>query len=118
MADHMRIFDELISAILQDTSTNHSYIEIFPICNVGMSLQALFLCRVILGLRKVFYPNTDFKIGIIGCGNVGSLMLRTLTDFSGIKPFRVMVSTRRPETLHAFQKDGVYICNDNQRVCI
>lgn len=116
MEEHMKVFDPLIGEILKEPSVDKTYIEIFPLCNVTISLQALYICKTIMALRKPFYPRYDFKVGIIGCGNVGGLLLRTLTDLSGVKPFRLMVSTKRPETLQDFQKEGVFICNDNQKV--
>lgn len=116
MEDHMKIFDPLIGEVLKEPTVDKTYVEIFPLCNVTISLQALYICKTIIALRKPFYPKYDFRIGIIGCGNVGSLLLRTLTDLSGVKPSRVMVSTRRPETLQSFQREGIYVCNDNQKV--
>ena len=118
MANYMKVFDGLTNELLHDPASDKGYLEIFPLCNVSISLQALYLSHLIMALRKAFYPHYDFRIGIIGCGNVGSLLLRTLTDLSGVKPFRIMVSTRRPETLATFQRDGVYVCSDNQKVCM
>ena len=118
MADHMDVFDPLIGEILNVPSGDKPYIEIFPLCNVSIALQSLYIVRTILSLRKQFYPHSDLRIGIIGCGHTGCLLLRTIADLSDVKPYRIMVSTRRPETLRSFQRDGVFICSNNQRVCI
>ncbi|KAH7815587.1 oxidoreductase [Monocercomonoides exilis] len=112
----MENFDPFVTEILNNKTSDKTYIELFPLCNVAISLQALFITKTISLLRKPFYPSYDFKIGMIGCGTVGSLLLRTLLDFSGIKPHKFVVSTRRPETLSHFQKEGVFVCYDNQKV--
>ncbi|KAK2960324.1 putative serine/threonine protein kinase [Blattamonas nauphoetae] len=71
--------------------------QLFPLSNVSISLQALYITHLFSEVRKPFYPNTDYHIGLIGCGTVGSLLLRTLLDYSGLSPLRFFVSTPHPE---------------------
>ena len=112
----MEKFNEYFDEVLKASPVNRSYAELFPLANISIALQALYISRTLLEIRKPFYPTSDFRIGLIGCGNVGGLLLRTLTDLSGIPPSRLMVSTRRPETLIEFQNEGISICYDNQKV--
>ena len=39
------------------------------------------------------------KIGILGCGRLGSQLAHSLITFGNIDPEDIKVSTRRPETL-------------------
>jgi hypothetical protein len=116
MASPMDVFDEFITELLKDPSIDRSYVDIFPLCSTSIAVQSLYIVRLINMIRRPFYPGYDFRVGFIGCGTVGSLMLQTLLSFSGLKPSRFMVSSRRPETLQKFQQDGVFVCFDNQKV--
>lgn len=112
----MEAFDELIADIVKDSCSDTAFIEVFPLCNVAAGLQSLFLARTFAALRHPFYPKTDVRIGMIGCGSIGALVLRTLLDFSGISAYRFFVSTRRPELLTEFQKEGVNVFFNNQKI--
>ena len=43
------------------------------------------------------------KVGILGCGRVGSQLAHCLLTYAGVAPKNLKISTRRPETL------GIYI---------
>jgi len=42
----------------------------------------------------------SFRLGIIGCGRVGSLILRALLERGVIPPTRILVATRKPSNQH------------------
>jgi phosphoglycerate dehydrogenase-like enzyme len=44
-------------------------------------------------------PKDPVKIGIMGCGRLGSQLAHCLLTYGGVKPKDIKVSTRRPETL-------------------
>ncbi|CAD5117422.1 DgyrCDS6192 [Dimorphilus gyrociliatus] len=51
------------------------------------------------------------KIGIIGCGRIGSQLASCLLSFGEVSPAELKIATRRPETLSDLEKRGVY-CTD------
>ena len=59
-----------------------------------------------------------FKVGIIGCGQVGTVILTKLLEVrEQFHNLSLMVSTRQPHLLRPFQKDfGVECVFDNQKV--
>ena len=44
-------------------------------------------------------PKDPVKIGIMGCGRLGSQLAHCLLSYGSVKPKDIKVSTRRPETL-------------------
>jgi hypothetical protein len=56
------------------------------------------------------------KVGLIGCGRLGTAILQDLIAGGGIKAANLQVSTRRFENLHAFSKLGVQCYFDNVRL--
>ena len=60
----------------------------------------------------------SFKVGIIGCGQVGTVILTKLLEVrEQFHNLSLIVSTRQPHLLRPFQKDfGVECVFDNQKV--
>ena len=55
----------------------------------------------------------NFKLGIIGCGTIGTIIVETLLSMGILKPNEIIISTRRPQTLqHRFKKILVVIENE------
>jgi len=48
---------------------------------------------------KVLQPDEPLHIGVIGCGRLGSQLVRTLLSFGEVEPDELHISTRRPEAL-------------------
>jgi len=47
-----------------------------------------------------------FKVGIIGCGHIGTMILTKLLEIAGsFNNLKVMVSTRQPHLLRPFQQE-------------
>ena len=44
-------------------------------------------------------PRDPLKVGIIGCGRLGSQLAHSLITYGGINAKDIKISTRRPETL-------------------
>jgi pyrroline-5-carboxylate reductase len=59
-----------------------------------------------------------FKIGIIGCGHVGTMILTKLLEIqSSFNNLQVVVSTRQPHLLRPFQQEhGIEVGYNNERV--
>ena len=55
-------------------------------------------------------PRDPLKVGILGCGRLGSQLAHCLITYGGINPKDIKISTRRPETL------GMYSCYINRNV--
>lgn len=55
----------------------------------------------------------SLKVGIIGCGMLGTTLLRALLDSGSFDPDKICVSTRRPEALLHFSAAGVRCVYDN-----
>ncbi|XP_070576714.1 NADP-dependent oxidoreductase domain-containing protein 1-like [Ptychodera flava] len=53
------------------------------------------------------------KIGILGCGRLGSHLVNTLFTYADVEPEDLKISTRRPETLGELQEKGVHCFHDN-----
>ncbi|KAK3094039.1 hypothetical protein FSP39_023312 [Pinctada imbricata] len=53
------------------------------------------------------------KIGLLGCGRLGSQLAHCLLTYGGIHPKHLKISTRRPETLEYLQNKGVDCFHDN-----
>ncbi|XP_022333504.2 NADP-dependent oxidoreductase domain-containing protein 1-like [Crassostrea virginica] len=56
------------------------------------------------------------KVGIIGCGRLGSQLAHCLLTYGRVKPKDLRVSTRRPETLEYLQNKGVDCFHDNVKL--
>jgi hypothetical protein len=110
------ISEELYTRTLNKNNIGENLIEIFPLINVSISLQSLYITKVVMQLRRIFYPSKSLRIGFIGCGTIGTLLLRSLIDFTGILSNKFYVSSRTPEKLQNFEKEGVHIFWDNQRI--
>ncbi|XP_072163621.1 NADP-dependent oxidoreductase domain-containing protein 1-like [Diadema setosum] len=61
-------------------------------------------------------PRDPVRIGIIGCGRMGSHLVNTLITYSDVLPHEIQISTRRPETLAHFKKKGVECMYNNAKV--
>ena len=59
-----------------------------------------------------------FKVGLIGCGQVGTMILTKLLEIQGQIPnLKLMVSTRQPHLLRAFQQEfGIWVDFNNERI--
>jgi len=59
-----------------------------------------------------------FKIGILGCGHLGTMILTKLLEISGsFNNLKLMISTRQPHLLRPFvQEFGVIAEFNNERV--
>ena len=59
-----------------------------------------------------------FKIGIIGCGHLGTMILTKLLEISGsFNNLQLLVSTRQPHLLRPFQQEfGVIAEYNNERI--
>lgn len=62
--------------------------------------------------------NPVFKVGLIGCGQVGTMILTKLLEIQAQIPnLKLMVSTRQPHLLRAFQQEfGIWVDFNNERV--
>ena len=63
-------------------------------------------------LPQIKPENVNFKIGIIGCGNIGKEIVKALL-MNGFKPSQVLISTRRPASLEKITNLGVQCFCDN-----
>ena len=57
------------------------------------------------------------KIGIIGVGNIGSIIARRLVESKVVDPEDVILSNRSREKLVPFQKTGYTIADSNEELC-
>lgn len=57
------------------------------------------------------------KIGIVGVGNIGSIIARRLIESKIANPGDVVLSNRSKEKLASFQKSGYTIANSNEELC-
>ncbi|XP_059108881.1 NADP-dependent oxidoreductase domain-containing protein 1 isoform X1 [Peromyscus eremicus] len=96
--------------------------------------HALFFCKLFCtlrellqeGRRKIHPRSVSFdaavaedeklKVGIIGCGHLGKQLVNVLLRLVPIPPESLQISTRRPESLAEFQKQGVRCLYDNPAV--
>ena len=70
-----------------------------------------------INTKKPFDDYNRLKIGIIGCGRLGTHIIKGLFEYSNVKPGDLMISTKRPEALlDDFIEHGVICCHDNIRV--
>jgi pyrroline-5-carboxylate reductase len=60
----------------------------------------------------------EFKVGILGCGQVGTVLLTKLLEVKDqFHNLKMIVSTRQPHLLRPFQQEfGVECVFDNQKV--
>lgn len=58
-------------------------------------------------------PRDPLKIGILGCGRVGSQLADCFLTYGNINPKDIKISTRRPETLEYLLNKGVDCFHDN-----
>ena len=57
------------------------------------------------------------KIGFIGCGRLGTHIVKALLQYGNILPEDMVISTRRPESfLDDFKEMGITCCYDNEKV--
>lgn len=59
----------------------------------------------------------NMKIGIIGVGNIGSIIARRLVEGKVVDPEDVILSNRSKEKLVSFQKTGYAIADTNEELC-
>jgi len=57
------------------------------------------------------------KVGIIGVGNIGSIIARRLVEGKIVDPEDVILSNRSKEKLVPFQKSGYTIADTNEELC-
>lgn len=53
------------------------------------------------------------KVGILGCGRLGSQLAHCLLTYGGVRPKDLKVSTRRPETLGTFFTSNTSLIKQN-----
>ncbi|XP_060037323.1 NADP-dependent oxidoreductase domain-containing protein 1 isoform X2 [Erinaceus europaeus] len=87
--------------------------------------HAVFFCKLIQNLREQVREqespkytwaasseeqpeDKDLKLGIIGGGHLGKQLALTLLQLVPVAAENLRISTRRPETLEAFQKLGIH----------
>ncbi|KAJ8309313.1 hypothetical protein KUTeg_014187 [Tegillarca granosa] len=58
-------------------------------------------------------PRDPLKVGIIGCGRLGSQLAHCLLTYGNVGPKDMKISTRRPETLEYLQNKGTDCFYDN-----
>lgn len=58
-------------------------------------------------------PRDPLKVGILGCGRLGSQLAHCLITYGSINPKDLKISTRRPETLEYLLNHGVDCFHDN-----
>ena len=61
-----------------------------------IAMHVLFLTRCVRRSMMLRGSKRNFKVGIIGCGQIGSHCVNKLLE-AGVSPSQVGVSTRRPE---------------------
>jgi hypothetical protein len=68
--------------------------------------------------RKQVFHQPVLKVGIIGCGFLGTYILGALFECPGLFRSNIFVSTRRPnqDIFSSFKKNGVTFVNDNHQV--
>ena len=59
----------------------------------------------------------NVKVGIIGVGNIGSVIARRLVEGKVVDPEDVILSNRSKEKLVPFQKSGYTIADTNEELC-
>ena len=69
--------------------------------------------HTISSLSRASETDNAFCIGVIGCGRMGSHIVRKLLQDPHITPDMVLVSTRQPERLQEFSSQGVSCRFDN-----
>ena len=82
-----------------------------------IAMHVLFLTRCVRRSMMLRGSKRNFKVGIIGCGQIGSHCVNKLLE-AGVSPSQVGVSTRRPEEGYAKQlskkwDDALIIENNN-----
>ena len=96
---------------------------------ISMVCHATYLVSVLNEVKRrathVISPETKIgliainrlKIGFIGCGRLGTHLIKALLKYSNVCPEDITISTRRPESfLDDFKERGVISCYDNLRV--
>ena len=73
--------------------------------------------HTVSSLSRVSETDSAFCIGVIGCGRIGSHIIRRLLQDPSVTPDMVLVSTRQPERLQEFSSQGVSCRFDNTWVC-
>ncbi len=58
--------------------------------------------------------NKDYKIAIIGCGNLGLSIVNGLLDTQGFYAENLTVTKRHPESLFYFKAQGINVLSDNK----
>lgn len=66
-------------------------------------------------VKRLSYRDA-IKVGIIGCGRLGTQIVTTLTTFSDVRPDEIMISTRRPHELVSFRESGIECFFDNNKI--
>lgn len=66
-------------------------------------------------VKRLSYRNA-VKVGVIGCGRLGSQIVSTLMSFSDVRPEEILISTRKPHELSSFQESGIKCIFDNKKV--
>ncbi|XP_067932744.1 NADP-dependent oxidoreductase domain-containing protein 1-like [Watersipora subatra] len=72
--------------------------------------------RAIQLLTADTLPKNPLKIGLIGCGRLGSHLVHALLSFGEVNPADIQISTRRPETLNTLKEKGVSVIYNNIEV--
>eukprot|EP00698_Gefionella_okellyi_P006960 TRINITY_DN1686_c0_g1_i1.p2 TRINITY_DN1686_c0_g1~~TRINITY_DN1686_c0_g1_i1.p2 ORF type:complete len:306 (+),score=56.96 TRINITY_DN1686_c0_g1_i1:2309-3226(+) len=83
-------------------------VEMLPYVHRAIASQCLFLVKVLQNVFQETRPSDPVRIGLIGCGFVGSQIVHLLLDF-GIQPHQIKVSTRTTAAV----ADGVDVVSDN-----
>ncbi|XP_041669245.1 NADP-dependent oxidoreductase domain-containing protein 1 [Cheilinus undulatus] len=80
--------------------------------------QAVFLCKVVQSLRDSMTSKDerDLCVGILGMGNLGRQLLRSLIEKSCISPSNIKISSRRPESAVEPIQFGIECFFNNSRL--
>ena len=82
------------------------------------SIVCLQLQYLIDSLKHMFDlggVQKSFRVGVLGCGRIGSSAVHHLMDYSNLPPSSFYVSTRQPESkkCQTLVDSGVHVSNDN-----
>ena len=85
-----------------------------------IGMHVLFLTRCVRRSMMLRGSKRNFKVGIIGCGQIGSYSVNKLLK-AGVSPSQISISTRRPEEGYAKQLlknwgEGLVIDQDNAKL--
>lgn len=82
--------------------------------SAAMVMECMYYCTMVKELRKIY--NLDTRIGIIGCGNMGTDIVDALLKLQ-FDPKKIRISSRNHEYLlqeSSYTKHGIQLSYDNK----